>query len=64
MEKIENVTVTIIEDIDFTAPEHTGDLNHLTEEAQWAFVTSDIVIYAGRVVKNRHYSSVLHGGKS
>lgn len=64
MEKIENVTVTIIEDIDFTAPEHTGDLNHLTEEAQWAFVISDIVIYAGLVVKNRHYSSVLHGGKS
>ncbi|WP_288500904.1 hypothetical protein [uncultured Erwinia sp.] len=61
MEKIENVTVTIIEDIDFTAPEHAGDLNHLTEEAQWAFVTSDIVIYAGRVVKNRHHSATTCG---
>lgn len=55
MEKIENVTVIIIEDADFTDPEHVGDFNHLTEEARRVFLTSDMVIYAGRVVKNRHH---------
>lgn len=59
MNKIENVTVLILEGSDFTAPSRCGDMRYLRKSVQAEFDTSDIVIYAGDVVKNRHSNDAV-----